>query len=172
MVEFYKPAREQEFEYNGIKLSKKLLESPIIGAFKNPMAMRTLHELRKLVNYFIKEGIIDEETRIVVETARDLNDANMRWAIDAYQREREAENKEIAKAIKALRGEERNDDDIDKARLLIEQHPDYIFDEARYLVEKELEDTNKKKKKISGKAKDFQYKKDITKYKLSSMSIN
>ncbi len=166
MVEFYKPAKEQTFEYNGTCLSKKLLESPVIGAFKNPMAMRTLYELRKLVNYFLKEGIVEEDTRVVVETARDLNDANMRWAIDAYQREREKENKEIAKAIKELRGEERNDNDIDKARLLIEQNRDYLFDSARYITEKEQEDNSKKKKKIAGKAKDFQYKKDVTKYRL------
>lgn len=167
MIEFYKPAKEQRIEYKGNLLSLKLLQSPVIGAFKNPMAMRTLHQLRELVNYFIKEGIIDEETRIVVETARDLNDANMRWAIDKYQREREAENKEIAKAIKELRGEERDGNDIEKARLLIEQNPDYLFDKDRYDAEKEEEDSsNKKKKKIIGKAKDFQYKKDITKYKL------
>ncbi|MCE5178218.1 MAG: hypothetical protein LLF81_03610 [Porphyromonadaceae bacterium] len=161
MVEFYKPAKTDK------DVGLKLLESPVIGAFKNPMAMRTLHQLRKLVNHFINEGIIDEETRIVVETARDLNDANMRWAIDKYQREREIENKEIAKAIKELRGEERNDDDIDKARLLIDQNPDYLFDKVRYDAEKEEEDSgNKKKKKFIGKTKDFQYKKDITKYKL------
>jgi CRISPR-associated endonuclease Csn1 len=166
MVEFYKPAKEQEFEYNGFLLSKKLLESPVIGSFKNPMAMRTLHELRKLVNYFIKEEIIDEETRIVVETARDLNDANMRWAIEEYQREREKENKEIAKVIKELRGEERDAEDIDKARLLIEQNPDYFFDCERYISEKEQENADKKKKKTFGKTKDFQYKKDVTKYHL------
>ena len=78
MVEFYKPANEQEFEYDGVMLSKKLLANPVIGAFKNPMAMRTLHQLRNLINYFIKEGLVEEDTRIVVETARDLNDANMR----------------------------------------------------------------------------------------------
>ncbi len=166
MIEFYKPAKEKQIEYNGLSLSKKLLESPVIGAFKNPMAMRTLHELRKLVNSLLLEEKIDEETRIVVETARDLNDANMRWAIEAYQREREAENKSIKDAIKELRGEEREGDDIDKARLLIEQNPDYMFDQSRYDAEKEQEDDGKKKKKISGKTKDFQYKKDITKYKL------
>jgi len=123
MVEFYKPAKEQKIAYNGVQLSKRLLESPVIGAFKNPMAMRTLHELRKLVNYFIKEGVIDEETRIIVETARDLNDANMRWAIDAYQREREDENKEFEAAIREFRNNDSdvNNDDIDKARLLVEQ---------------------------------------------------
>jgi CRISPR-associated endonuclease Csn1 len=166
MVEFYKPATEKTIECDGVQLSKKLLESPVIGAFKNPMAMRTMHQLRKLVNYFIKTGIIDEETRIVVETARDLNDANMRWAIEKYQSEREAENKEIAKIIKELRGEEREGDDIDKARLLIEQNPDYLFDEARYNAERTQEDDSRKKKKITGKAKDFQYKKDVTKYRL------
>jgi CRISPR-associated endonuclease Csn1 len=165
LVEFYKPVTEKQVEYNGVVLSKKLLATPVIGALKNPMAMRTLHELRKLVNTLLIEGKIDEDTRIVVETARDLNDANMRWAIDAYQRERESENKEIVKAIKELRGEERDSDDIDKARLLIEQNPDYLFDKIRYDNEKE-QNKDKKKKKITGKAKDFQYRKDATKYRL------
>ncbi|MDR2148635.1 MAG: hypothetical protein LBE91_19515 [Tannerella sp.] len=167
MVEFYKPAKDKRIEHNGVLLSKRLLESPVIGAFKNPMAMRTLHELRKLVNSLLLEGRIDEDTRVVVETARNLNDANMRWAIEAYQREREAENKKIVEAVKELRGEEREGDDIDKARLLIEQNPDYLFDKVRYESEKEQDESNKKKKKkIIGKAKDFQYKKDVTKYKL------
>jgi CRISPR-associated endonuclease Csn1 len=158
MIEFYKPAETDK------ETGLRLLESPVIGAFKNPMAMRTLHQLRKLVNYFIKEETIDEETRIVVETARDLNDANMRWAIETYQQEREAENKEIAKSIKELQGEDRDGKDIEKARLLIEQHSDYLFDKTRYDTEKDSSD--RKKKKVTGKSKDFQYKKNITKYKL------
>ncbi|MEL5895716.1 type II CRISPR RNA-guided endonuclease Cas9 [Bacteroides sp. GD17] len=166
MVEFYKPVDEQEFEYNGVMLSKKLLGSPVIGAFKNPMAMRTLHQLRNLINYFIKEGLVEEDTRIVVETARDLNDVNMRWAIEEYQREREKENKAIIEAIKGLKGEEKSDDDIEKARLLIEQNPEYLFDKKRYEVETEDDTNNKKKKKIIGKTKDFLYKKDVTKYRL------
>ncbi len=165
MVEFYKPANEQEFEYRGVMLSKKLLESPVIGAFKNPMAMRTLHQLRNLINFLIKEGLVEEDTRIVVETARDLNDANMRWAIEEYQREREKENKAILEAIKELKGEEKNDDDIDKARLLIEQNPEYLFNKDRYEVESG-DDTSNKKKKTIGKITDFLYKKDVTKYRL------
>ena len=147
MVEFYKPAKEQEFDYDGTLLYKKLLESPVIGAFKNPMAMRTLHELRKLVNYFIKKEIIDEETRIVVETARDLNDANMRWAIEAYQREREEENKEFESAIQELRNNdsEVNNDDIDKARLLVEQIAE-THDQEVFELKKIMRDTYKKKK--------------------------
>jgi len=151
MIEFYKPAKEKDIEHNGVTLSKKLLESPIIGAFKNPMAMRTLHELRKLINSLLLEGQIDEETRIIVETARDLNDANMRWAIEAYQRERETENKEFEKAIKELAKSNHviGDEDIDKARLLVEQHPDYMFPKEK-----------------RNQIKDYLYKKDITKYRL------
>jgi len=108
---------------------KLYLPSPKTGAFKNPMAMRTLFELRKLMNYLIRTGQIDEETRIVVETARELNDANKRWAIDAYQRQRQSENKEFADAIRGLL--ENNDyttppnpdssNDIDKVRIWYEQ---------------------------------------------------
>jgi len=124
MIEFYKPAREQEISYDGVVLSKKLLESPVIGSLKNPMVMRAMHILRKQINSLLLDGIIDEDTRIIVETARDLNDANQRWAIEAYQREREKENKEFTKAIQELFQTDReiSNDDLDKARLLIEQH--------------------------------------------------
>lgn len=102
------------------------LKSPKTDVFKNPMAMRTLHELRKLINYLIETNQIDEETRIVVETARQLNDANKRWAIEAFQRHREAENKEFKSALQELRNngiatEPESDNDIDKMRLWYEQ---------------------------------------------------
>jgi CRISPR-associated endonuclease Csn1 len=161
MIEFYKPAKESSVEYKGVQLSKKLLESPVIGAFKNPMAMRTLHELRKLMNYLLLEGKIDEDTRIVVETARDLNDANMRWAIEKYQNEREVENKAIAAIIRELKQTENeiNDTDIDKARLLIEQNRDYLFDENRYKAELEIKGTDDKKKgKFKENFKNYLYK--------------
>ena len=89
MIEFYAPAKYTLIE-DGRSL--KLLGSPVIGALKNPMAMRVLHTLRKQVNTLLKakdengNALIDEDTRVVVETTRELNDANMRWAIDAYQR--------------------------------------------------------------------------------------
>jgi CRISPR-associated endonuclease Csn1 len=122
MIEFYAPAPRAED-------GKFYLQSPKIGAFKNPMAMRTLFELRKLINYLIKTNQIDEETRIVVETARELNDANKRWAIETYQRQRQAENNEYVDAIRAiLENKDYSDvpnpdsiDDIDKVRLWFEQ---------------------------------------------------
>ncbi len=125
-INIYPPAKEKYYE--AYKANLTLLESPKTGAFKNPMAMRTLYELRKLVNYLIATDQIDEETKIVVEVARDLNDANMRWAIETYQRNRQEQNKEFANAIIELlkqipssKVDPENDEDIDKFRLWFEQ---------------------------------------------------
>jgi CRISPR-associated endonuclease Csn1 len=104
------------------------LGSPKTGSFKNPMAMRTLHELRKLLNYMIETQQIDSDTRIVVEVARELNDANKRWAIEAWQRQREAENAEFALAIdelvkqKGVAASSQSISDINKMRLWYEQN--------------------------------------------------
>lgn len=113
------------------KEGKIFLQNPKTGSFKNPMAMRTLYELRKLVNYLISVDVIDDETEVVVEIARELNDANKRWAIETYQRRREEENKEFAIAITELlndpevfgrvKADPNSKDDIDKFRLWYEQ---------------------------------------------------
>ena len=160
MIEFYSPAKDTLIE-DGRRM--KLLGSPVIGALKNPMAMRVLHILRRQINAMLKtvdengNALIDEETRVVVETAREFNDANMRWAIEAYQREREAENKEYEKIIKEYFPERKiNDNDIDQARLICEQHD--MLEATR------ISSDNKEKKVL--KEKDLGYKKDITKYRL------
>jgi CRISPR-associated endonuclease Csn1 len=101
--------------------------NPPSKGWKNPMAMRTMYELRKLINYLLEIGKIDKETKIVVEMTRELNDANKRWAIQTYQRYREDENKEFAKAIIGVAKEkypginENDADNIDKVRLWWEQ---------------------------------------------------
>lgn len=128
---------------------KCYLGSPKTGAFKNPMAMRTMHELRSLINKLIEEGKIDGETRIVVETARSLNYANMRWAIERYQRDRESENKEFAIAISELikdsefngQANPNSKSDIDKFRLWVEQIED--FEEVLKVVSAKKEDVEK-----------------------------
>ncbi len=84
------------------KEGQQFLLSPKTAAFKNPMAYKTLYKLRDVINYLIKEGMIDEDTRIVIEIARELNDSNKRWAIAKYQRDRENENREFASAIAEL----------------------------------------------------------------------
>ncbi|MDQ0477999.1 type II CRISPR RNA-guided endonuclease Cas9 [Chryseobacterium sp. MDT2-18] len=111
------------------KEGQKYLLSPKTAAFKNPMAYKTLYKLRDVINYLIEIGKIDEETRIVVEIARDLNDSNKRWAIEKYQRDREAENREFANAISELindpefkgNADPASKKDNEKFRLWIEQ---------------------------------------------------
>lgn len=100
---------------------------PPSRAWKNPMAMRTMYELRKLLNYLIDVGKIDRDTKVVVEMARQLNDANLRWAIETHQRRKEEQNIEFAKAVLGVAKEkypglnENDADNIDKVRLWWEQ---------------------------------------------------
>ena len=155
MIAYYAPAKEQRIE-DGRYI--KLLGSPVIGALKNPMAMRVLHTLRRQINYMLKNGFIDEDTRIVVETARELNDANWRWAIETYQKERENENKEFEKIIKAYYPQrDLAADDIDKARLLAEQ---YDIPEQGEIPKTPQKSKKEKIEKVN------LYKKDIAKYRL------
>lgn len=84
------------------KEGQEFLLSPKTAAFKNPMAYKTLYKLRDVINYLIEVGKINNETRLVVEIARELNDSNKRWALEKWQRDRESENREFASAIKEL----------------------------------------------------------------------
>lgn len=103
------------------------LGSPRTGAFKNPMAMRALFRLRALMNRLLDEGAIDPDTKIHIEFARGLNDANRRKAIEDYQREhnkqREADKKKIAEEYRKEYGKEiePTEDDLLKYRLWEEQ---------------------------------------------------
>ncbi|HJA99233.1 MAG TPA: CRISPR-associated protein Csn1 [Candidatus Alistipes avicola] len=76
------------------------LGSPRTSAIRNPMAMRALFRLRNLINTLLREGRIDRDTKIRIEFARGLNDANRRKAIEQYQRERESENRKYTEEIR------------------------------------------------------------------------
>ena len=65
------------------------LGSPRTNAVRNPMAMRSLHQLRKVINMLLREGIIDQNTEVHIEYARELNDSNKRQAITRWNKERE-----------------------------------------------------------------------------------
>ncbi len=161
-IEIYAPSKVKTLEHNGTMMSLKLLESPNTGSFKNPMAMRTLNELRKLINHMLLEGEISEETHIVVETARELNDANMRWAIAEYQKQREAENKEYEAAITELikdpqfngNANPKNNEDIDRVRLLVDQF-DIVEKGIKVTMDETENDNKKKKSKNSEKVDSF-----------------
>ena len=103
------------------------LGSPRTSAIRNPMAMRALFRLRDLINTLLREGRIDRDTKIRIEFARGLNDANRRKAIEQYQREREAENRKYAEEIRRQYAAETgreitpSDDELLKYRLWEEQ---------------------------------------------------
>lgn len=102
------------------------LGSPRTPALRNPMAMRAMNQLRKLINYFLSARIIDRDTVITLELARELNDANTRKAIRIYNMKRQKENDEYAALIKELYREEGRDKnvldfDISKNSIIYEQ---------------------------------------------------
>lgn len=78
------------------------LGSPRIDSVRNPMAMRSMFRLRKLVNRLLEEGKIDSDTEIHIEFARELNGANKRNAIAAFTKENQNKNDEARKKIKNL----------------------------------------------------------------------
>lgn len=88
------PSEQEAYRPAKIENGRLVLGNPepISKGFKNPMAMKTLYRLKRLINYLISVGKIDEDTRIVVEIARELNDANRRKAIQKWQKDRESEN--------------------------------------------------------------------------------
>ena len=94
-IETYRAAQPDK---NGLIL----LGSPRTSSVRNPMAMRALFRLRALINQLLKERKIDKTTKINIEFARGLNDANMRNAIERYQRENEKLHKEYADDIVKL----------------------------------------------------------------------
>ena len=96
------------------------LGSPRINSIKNPVFMRTMTILRKLINALLKEGIIDEDTRIRIEMARELNNANDRAALYSWQRDREKERVDYARAIEE-NGYEASPVNILKYKLWMEQ---------------------------------------------------
>ena len=75
------------------------LGSPRISSVRNPMAMHSLFRLRKVVNLMLKKGYITPDTKVHIEFSRDLNDANRRWAIQAWQRENEKDRERCRKEI-------------------------------------------------------------------------
>src|SRR5574344_652816 len=115
------------------------LGSPRTSSIRNPMAMRTLFRLRVLINKLLREKEIDKTTKVHIECARELNDANMRKAIETYQRNREKENlaykESIAKLYKQESGKdiEPTDTDVLKYRLWEEQKHKCLYtgDEIR-----------------------------------------
>lgn len=134
-VQIYPAVKEQRIIKGDKILLRKLLDTPELASLRNPMALRVLHTLRRKINDLIIDGIIDEETRVVVEIARELNDANKRWAIKTFQDKHNAQNDIYRDALKDLCD---NSDTVLKARLLVEQHECCINGDEGWKNDKKL----------------------------------
>ena len=106
------------------------LGSPRIDSVRNPMAMRSMFRLRKLVNRLLEEGKIDQDTEIHIEFARELNDANKRNAIAAFTKENKNKNEEARKKIinlyKAETGKDIEPTDADVLKYVLWQEQEHI----------------------------------------------
>jgi len=99
------------------------LGSPRTSSVRNPMAMRALFRLRKLLNELLRDGKIDSDTLVRIEFARELNDSNMRKAIEINQREQKRLHDDYSAKIKEQMGDDYapSDDEILKYQLWEEQ---------------------------------------------------
>ena len=90
------------------------LGSPRVSAIRNPMAMRSLFRLRKLLNVLLRSGKIDPKTTVQIEFAKGLNDSNMRKAIEKYQGDQKKKRDDARSKIQEHFGEqyEPSDDEI------------------------------------------------------------
>ena len=129
------------------------LGSPRTNAVRNPMAMRSLHQLRKVINMLLREKVIDPNTEVHIEYARELNDSNKRKAISDWNKIREKARAGYKDKIIELYKEETGkaivptDDDILKFQLWEEQNhmclytgeqigvADFIGKNPRYAIE-------------------------------------
>ncbi len=115
------------------KTKKTILPIPLIDSIKNPMFNKSMSILRRLINeliikeYVDEDGVvqsyINEDTEMIVEVARELNDNNKRIAIERYQRERRDNKEKYKQYIRELKGEDikSEEDDIFKFELWAEQ---------------------------------------------------
>jgi CRISPR-associated endonuclease Csn1 len=138
-AKMYHPSDIEKFRLTEIKSEngnfiRYELGSPISSSVKNPMAMRALHQLRKVLNTLIQEEKIDRNTRLHIEMARELNDANKRKGIQDYQNENKKNRENYIKDIKKLYLEdtkkevEPTNDDILRYQLWIEQDRKEIYE--------------------------------------------
>ncbi|HET8810946.1 MAG TPA: HNH endonuclease domain-containing protein [Flavobacteriaceae bacterium] len=97
--------KNPDAEANGVSLELLGTPEPISKGFKNPMALKTLHKLKQLLNYLLQTEQIDAHTRIVVEIARELNNANYRKSLEKWQNERERQNEKFKKTIEEINKE-------------------------------------------------------------------
>lgn len=91
-----------------------------LGMIRNPLVQRSMTTLRRLVNYLRDHDIIDGDTTIRIELARNVNDFATRNAIQAWQKQKQLERDEARIEIEKLKVKP-TEDAIDRYILCKEQ---------------------------------------------------
>jgi CRISPR-associated endonuclease Csn1 len=67
----------------------KKLGNPEITSIKNPVFDRAMHQVKRLCNELIRNGLVDKETEVNIEVAGEINSASYRRALSIWQKEQE-----------------------------------------------------------------------------------
>ncbi len=136
----------------------EILPIPFIDSIKNPMFNKSMSIVRKLLNELIINGEIDQETEVTVELARELNDNNLRAAIERYQKERRDNRDKIRKFLQQYNDEENRTINVEDNISLFELWTEQIFEET--------EDESNNKIQNKNRLDILREKEDVKRYEL------
>ncbi len=117
------------------KHNMKLLAIPLIDNIKNPMFNKAMIILRKIINELLVQGEIDEDTEIIVEVARELNDNNKRAAIEKYQNERKRNREKYREFIREFNNKKGRNINVNERINDFELWTEQIFDESNRKID-------------------------------------
>ena len=115
-----------------------------VNSIKNPMFNKAMSVLRKIVNQLLVDGYIDQETEIVVEIARELNDNNKRIAIERYQKQREGKREKIREFLNEYRSKEKPTLQVEESIAQFELWDEQIFEETEDINGKTIKNLDRK----------------------------
>lgn len=136
----------------------EILPIPFIDSIKNPMFNKSMSIVRKLLNELIINGEIDQETEVTVELARELNDNNVRAAIERYQKERRDNREKIRKFLEQYNENENLSINIEDQISVFELWTEQTFEET--------EDESRNKTHNKNRLDILKEKEDVKRYEL------
>ena len=106
------------------------LGSPETKSFRNPTAMKALHQIRYVVNELLRQGIIDQTAQVHVEYPRALNNPAQQAGLELFQQWMKSRRDEAKNKICEHKGEDYipTEDEILKVQLCLEQGGMDIYD--------------------------------------------
>lgn len=131
--QLYHPSKEETYKAAPRHSDGKYyLGDPRISSIKNPVFMRAMHRLKAIINELLKQNVINGQTLIHLEMARDLNDANKRAALRTWQRQNETKRKQYKETIEEhlkAQGHDReaDADEILKYQFWLEQNENCVY---------------------------------------------